>query len=449
MRQAVVVLAALSAFCASAEARVIPVPDSASTIQAGINAAASGDTVLVAPGTYLENPTWAGKSLTLASHYLIGGDTAYIDSTVIDGNHAGTVVSCGVDVDTTALICGFTIRNGNDDNGGGILCSGGSPTITHNIIEDNSTSSDGAGVMLMYRAAPVIERNTIRHNQSQSWGGGIYVCDGSSARVRWNVLYDNGVAKGGAAAQAGGARFVAGRVVAAGRDPGPFAENGGGILVTNYQGLVTSPVIHNNTIVDNEAAAKGGGIYSNRATPDIRNNIVVANGDYGIYSAESTLVCDYNDVWSNDTNYGGAASAWTGALSDNPLFLDSLAHDYHLATGSPCIDAGDPSLPKDPDSTRSDMGAFYAPPTGVAGNSPVRFRRPLLVRPNPFAGSATAVPAAGLVVYDAAGNIVERPGANRFGTGLAAGVYFVRADGFSPTRVVKLDRVQQAGHGGR
>jgi hypothetical protein len=437
MRQTVLVLAAFAALCAPAAARVISVPDSAGTIQAGIDMASRGDTVLVAPGTYLENISWSGKSITLASHYLPSGDTMYIDSTVIDANHASTGITCTSGVDTTALICGFTIRNGN---GNGIYCYGGSPTITHNIIEYNTASSDGGGVMMQGGAAPVIEHNIIRHNETSSWGGGIYIFDGSSPRVRWNAFYDNGVAKGGAATRRDRARIVGGRMVEPGEDPGPFVTNGGGILITNYQGLVTRPAIHNNTIVDNEVTGQGGGIFSNRATPDIRNNIVVSNEGYGIYSAESTLVCDYNDVWSNTTDYGGAASAGTGALSACPLFVDSLTHDYHLMAGSPCIDAGDPSLPLDPDSTRSDMGAIYSPQTGIAGNPPAPVQRSLSVRPNPFVGSTVAVLAARIVVCDAMGNVVEKSNAGRFGSRLAAGVYFVQAEGLSRTRVVKLAR---------
>jgi hypothetical protein len=84
------------------------------------------------------------------------------------------------------------------------------------------------------------------------------------------------------------------------------------------------------------------------------------------------------------------------------------------------------------------MGAFYSSHTGVIGCAPAPELRSLSVRPNPFVGSTVAIPAAGLVVYDAMGSIVERVSTGRFGAGLAAGVYFVRADGFSRTRVVKL-----------
>jgi predicted outer membrane repeat protein len=440
MRQAVIILAAFAALVSPAAARVIPVPDSASTIQAGVDLAANGDTVLVAPGTYYENVSWSGKSITLASHFLTTGDTLYIDSTVIDANSVGSVVYCGSGMDTTALICGFTLRNGSTGNGGGIYCTGASLKITCNIIEDNFASSDGAGIMVMSQGSPVIERNLIRHNQTSTWGGGIYISDGSCPRVRWNVIYDNGVTKSGAASRSDRARIVGGRMVEPGEDAGPLVTNGGGILITNYGGLKTSPIIHNNTIVDNLATGQGGGTYSNRATPDIRNNIIVSNESYGIYSAESTLVCSYNDVWSNTNNYGGAASAGTGALDTCPLFADSVTHDYHLAAGSPCIDAGDPSLPKDPDSTRPDMGAFYSSQTGMASSKPAAVPQRLTVRPNPFAGSAETVTAASLIIYNTTGSLVERTRTGRFGAGLAAGVYFVQAEGFSRTSVVKLER---------
>ncbi len=42
-------------------------------------------------------------------------------------------------------------------------------------------------------------------------------------------------------------------------------------------------------------------------------------------------------------------------ITSDPLVDD----DYHLQEGSPCIDEGDPNSPNDPDSTRTDMGAYY------------------------------------------------------------------------------------------
>jgi hypothetical protein len=41
------------------------------------------------------------------------------------------------------------------------------------------------------------------------------------------------------------------------------------------------------------------------------------------------------------------------------MFVDPENGDCHLDEDSPCIDAGDPGSPNDPDSTIADMGCFY------------------------------------------------------------------------------------------
>ncbi len=57
--------------------------------------------------------------------------------------------------------------------------------------------------------------------------------------------------------------------------------------------------------------------------------------------------CNLGEVWPG-----------TGNLTADPQFLNGGPNDYHLLPGSPCIDAGDPAGPSDPDGTRADMGAF-------------------------------------------------------------------------------------------
>lgn len=66
---------------------------------------------------------------------------------------------------------------------------------------------------------------------------------------------------------------------------------------------------------------------------------------------ESDIHIDYSDVY-------GEVWPGTGNLNLDPLFADQAAHNYHLSSGSLCIDAGDPAQ-TDPDGSRTDQG--YSP----------------------------------------------------------------------------------------
>ena len=65
MKLFTVLLAVVNATAALAS--VINVPAVQPTIQTAINVASSGDTVLVAPGTYTENINFLGKAITVKS----------------------------------------------------------------------------------------------------------------------------------------------------------------------------------------------------------------------------------------------------------------------------------------------------------------------------------------------------------------------------------------------
>jgi hypothetical protein len=88
-----------------------------------------------------------------------------------------------------------------------------------------------------------------------------------------------------------------------------------------------------------------------------------------------TIRTDYDSSFFT-IGYCNLGSLLEGSDSENnllgePGFANEAAHDFRLSPGSPCIDAGDPSSPPDPDGSRSDIG--YRPYTSSA--APVGFLR--------------------------------------------------------------------------
>jgi parallel beta-helix repeat protein len=197
-------------------AATIHVPADQPTIQAGVDAAQDGDTVLVAPGTYVENIDFLGKAITVQS---TDGPTV----TIIDGSQPGSgsyssVVYFRSGEKTDSVLKGFMITGGTGEYvsyrrmfgksfaylfGGGIYCGGSSPTITGNIITFNSVRFNPAGkhrgvVVLrgygggIYAAASgaIIDNNQIDLNMGAYAGGGIYV-SGSGVTISQNTISDN------------------------------------------------------------------------------------------------------------------------------------------------------------------------------------------------------------------------------------------------------------------
>jgi predicted outer membrane repeat protein len=120
------------------------------TIQHGINMSANTDTVLVQPGTYVENINYNSKLITVGSLFLTTQDTTYISSTIIDGDSIASVITFDSNEDSTAVLSGFTITNGLGIDaypypGGGIYCHGSSPKLL-NLIISNNYAVDGGGI---------------------------------------------------------------------------------------------------------------------------------------------------------------------------------------------------------------------------------------------------------------------------------------------------------------
>ena len=97
--------------------------------------------------------------------------------------------------------------------------------------------------------------------------------------------------------------------------------------------------------------------------PDLRitNNIIAFNSDDGIqYSggSQGDAIITYNNCYGNGTNYQNCTPG-VGSISSDPLLTTISGFPYHISSISPCINAGDPEYPPDPDDTRNDIGAIY------------------------------------------------------------------------------------------
>jgi hypothetical protein len=206
---------------------IIHVPANQPTIQAAINAATNGDTVLVAPGTYYENINFNGKAITVKS-----SNGAKV--TIIDGGALAPVVTFSSSGTLSSVLSGFTVQNGTSTfnsnyEGGGIYVANSSPTIKNNIVQNNTACAAGAGIGV-YFGSPLIQNNIIRNNRQSGCsggdGGGIEIGGASSAQIIGNVIQNNSW--------------------------GTF--EGGGISLFNS----VSTLIKNNIIAGNTAGYSGG-----------------------------------------------------------------------------------------------------------------------------------------------------------------------------------------------
>jgi hypothetical protein len=118
-----------------------------------------------------------------------------------------------------------------------------------------------------------------------------------------------------------------------------------------------------NRILGNTIVFDDRGIYGSpyADTTYVYDNIFVGDAvnSTGIYcTSPRPFVIRYND-FHNVTEVTHNCELDTGNIFIDPRFCGGDPFDYQLQANSPCIDAGDPSSPLDPDSTRADMGAYY------------------------------------------------------------------------------------------
>lgn len=222
------------------------------SIQAAIDAAQDGDVVTIAPGTYFENLNFKGKNITLTS--VDPQDPDVVSATIIDGGGSMYAAIVVQNVETEAVITGFTITHGN----GGVVIRNSAVTLTHNVIKGNLTRY-GGGVYIDSRLPCVIEYNTISENRCTSYGGGLHVRGGTHTitgnTVSENLAWDNG---GGLYFSGGTHTITENMFIKNSADASSYSSSkgGGGI----YIGSGTKAILMRNAFHLNTTEGKGGAV---------------------------------------------------------------------------------------------------------------------------------------------------------------------------------------------
>ncbi len=368
-------------------ANTYTVPGDYLTIQEAIDATSIGyyidennqwiwdqDTVLVSPGTYYENLIIQNKSLILKS-------TDGAEATIIDGGQASSVLQISQSsnnssaIATRPIIEGFTLTNGNSSVGGGVYASPFADPSFKDMIIINNTARYGGGVYAGYGVCFItFDDSVIADNHAEYIGGGIYGSISCTTLRNSSLINNSAGQSGGGVATLG---FCTGFGAFESTIAGNSASDLGGGLYNYGSSSCGSNVRATNSLLANNSAATGGGVYLGSygggylSFSTVANNSALTLGggfyaeDYEVnalsrnpyYTILNSIIFgnDSNPVLPTIARGGGmnivAGSDVEGCLSNpddylggytniclDPLFVDPDNGDFSLSPASPAID---------------------------------------------------------------------------------------------------------------
>ena len=328
----------------------ISVPGDFSSIQAAIDSASEGDSILVAPGIYNEALIINDKSLFLASWFFTTEDGSYISQTILDGVNGESVIVIDDDVALgSSSVIGFTLQNANN----GVYVRDGKANITNcrviycidgleykdgtsgicrdNLLElniddgidlnrdvdiliENNIVRNNAGDGMEIRIEPytgvllnyIIRRNIVESNDCY----GIQIIDYGTVSDRIFIIEENLIINNGEVG-----------VGCISEPQGPEYE-GVGIPERIY--------LFNNTFFGNLYGVTGGDSLV------AVNNIFVNHEVLAMKNSNTGSIVYNNLFWNNTADFENCNVDIPTILFEDPL-LDA---QYQLTTTSPAIDRG-------------------------------------------------------------------------------------------------------------
>jgi hypothetical protein len=307
-------------------ARAWRVPSEVLTIQAAIDSAAAGDTVLVACGTY----TWTGEGsgtadglIRMKNHVVLRSETGLPECVTINAEDQGRVIHCSAP-STATVIEGFTITGGlvtgSGRNGAGMYHINDATTVRSCRILDNMASSNSFGGGI-YLEESVTEFSNCEFTNNTGTGGAIYSKD-EPPYLLPGPRFESCIFRGNSGYY-GSAAYLVGFV-------GSFS----GCLAYG-QSAAGSGVFH---LVASTEPSPPASTFDH--TIIAFNTTGTSFTSYGYYAVPPVLSCC--DIYGNSEDYGswlGTQLGVRGNIRLDPEFCDRVNGDFHLGSLSPCLNA--------------------------------------------------------------------------------------------------------------
>lgn len=360
-----------------------------STIQAAVNVARAGDTVLVYDGRYRGFSIAASGTVSARIVVRAAGGAALIDQ--VNGRNEGITLSNASHV----TVEGFTVT-GMPGYGLATHDSSATNPVRGLVIRNNTVSNSGSSNIYLSQVADSLVEGNIARGSIASHG--IYLANGGSDNtiLRGNRCHDNaknGIHFNGDSSVGGDGLHtgitVEGNVIhgntangidADGVQDSLFRNN---LVYANGRNALRAFRIdsaqgpRNLRVVNNTLLVPSGGGWALKFSEDLGghvffNNILLSdNTGTGSISVSNTGFTSNNNALVGRLSYDGESSvvnlgAWQAAGFDAAsftatpagLFVNPGAADYRLRAGAPAIDAG-----------RASLSGVAAPGTDLSGSA--------------------------------------------------------------------------------
>ena len=210
--------------------------------------------------TQFENRDWENNETILS------GDITRIGETDDNSYHVFYHPLSIVPLDSSAVLDGFTISDGNasDGDGGAMFNLGASPTVAHCIFRNNR-ARDGGAIFNGRSSNPILTQCTFLENRATRHGGGMYNEDSSPSLtdcIFGDNPHDNRANRGGGVYNRNGSpnfttcRFEINK-----------ANYGGGMYNESSAATLTGCTFDRNSAW--LAGFRGGGMYCENASPNL------------------------------------------------------------------------------------------------------------------------------------------------------------------------------------